>query len=103
MKKTVIFSTLFAFTFSMALGITVLMTTDDVSAIGQCAWECLYKYTESNDPGDGTICPVGSYYVYKQSKCAGGPLNCENHKWIVGCHWPDEPFWLAVRPPVLIW
>lgn len=103
MKKTVIFSSLFAFTFALALGITVMFTTNDAAAIWQCGWECTYRFIESNDPGDGVICPTDSYYVYKQSTCAGGPLNCENHKWIVGCHWPDQPLWMGIRPPVLIY
>ncbi|MEZ5360419.1 MAG: hypothetical protein R3F48_16520 [Candidatus Zixiibacteriota bacterium] len=103
MKKAVIFSSLFAITFSLALGITVMLTTDNAHAIWQCSWECTYRTWASSDPGDGVICPVDAYYVYKQSTCAGGPLNCENHKWIVGCAWPGVPFWRVVFPPVLIW
>ncbi len=103
MRKSLIFTSVFALTFTLALGITVMMTNNDALAIWQCSWECTFNTYVSNDFGDGVICDLDQYYVYKKSTCAGGPLNCPNEKWIVGCADPGFPFWRHIFPPIQIY
>lgn len=105
MKKTILFSLLFVFTFSMALGITAFLTTDEASAqtVELCLWECRFETVVSTDWGDGVICPTGSYYVYRVSACLGGPFDCQDHKWIVGCKWPGAQFATPIFPPVQLY
>lgn len=75
MKKTAIFSMLFLFTMGMTAGIVVGLS-DTAQAIGQCSGPCLSKTTCSLDTGPACTNPSQPYYVYVESTCTGGPLNC---------------------------
>jgi hypothetical protein len=97
MKKVTACSFLFVFTLSLTMGF-VISFNDSANALYQCSYYCLKEYNCSNDTGPLCTDPEKPYYVYRQSSCLGGPLNCTFVKIFMYC-WDGESQCPPIFPP----
>jgi hypothetical protein len=91
MKKTVVLAMTFVMVFGVTLGF-VLTFNENAHAFDRCTWQCEFRTLWTHDTGTLCPCHAGStaiYYVYRQSTCLGGPLNCQYVKRWMGC-WNGE-------------
>jgi hypothetical protein len=86
MKRVTIFSSLFLFVFGMTAGLTLTLSQNTFAG-PECDWECLGENVCHLDE-TGPLClsnPKTPYYLYFHPTCSGGPLNCTNTPYWIGC------------------